>query len=81
MLAPEVISALIHTGPGSGSMLAAAAAWHHLSLELDESVRGHTSVLTSLGETWRGPAATAMARAAAPYVDWLAVTAARCQQV
>ncbi|MDD4867357.1 MAG: PPE family protein, partial [Mycobacterium sp.] len=62
-------------------MLAAAAAWHHLSLELDESVRGHTSVLTSLGETWRGPAATAMGRAAAPYVDWMDVIAARCQQV
>lgn len=81
ILAPEVSSALIHAGPGSGSLLAAAAAWHELGLELDESVRGHTAALTSLGETWQGPAATAMVRAAAPYVEWLAVTAQQCRQV
>lgn len=81
MLPPEVISALIHAGPGSGSLLAAASAWHQLGLELDESVRSHAAVLTSLGGTWHGPSAAAMASAAEPYLDWLAVTAQQCQQV
>jgi len=81
MLPPEVISALIHAGPGSGPLLAAASAWHQLGLELDESVRSHASVLTSLGGTWHGPAAAAMANAAEPHPDWLAVTAQQCRQV
>lgn len=80
-LPPEVISALIHAGPGSGSLLAAASAWHRLGLELDESVRSHAAVLASLGGTWHGPSAAAMADAAEPYLDWLAVTAQQCQQV
>ncbi len=80
-LPPEVISALIHAGPGSGSLLAAAAAWHQLGLELDESVRGHAAELASLGGSWHGPSAAAMADAAEPYLDWLAVTAQQCRQV
>lgn len=80
-LPPEVISALIHAGPGSGSLLAAASAWHQLGLELDESVRSHAAELASLRGTWHGPSAAAMADAAEPYLDWLATTAQQCQQV
>ncbi|MCV6968164.1 PPE family protein [Mycobacterium bohemicum] len=81
MLPPEISSALIHSGPGSGSLVAASDVWQQLSIELEQSVAGYTSTLSLLGADWRGPSSLAMADAAQPYLDWLTATAAQCERV
>jgi PPE family len=46
MLAPEINSGRIYAGPGSGSMVAAAAAWDALAAEL---LGGHVLLLNDFG--------------------------------
>jgi PPE-repeat protein len=78
---PEITSAKMYTGPGAGPMTAAASAWDALAAELDSFAQGYSSVIASLeGQTWTGPAATAMAAAAAPYAQWAATAAAQAEQ-
>ncbi len=80
-LAPEVISGRMYAGPGSGSMMSAAAAWARLAAETGSAARGYQSALTHLtDEGWLGPASQAMAAAATPYVAWLDATAALAEQ-
>lgn len=81
MLPPEVTSALIHSGPGAWSWIAAAGAWQELSMELEQSAAGYSAELSWLMTTWHGPSALAMAQALEPYLDWLRVTAQQCQEV
>ncbi|MGB9303966.1 MAG: PPE family protein, partial [Mycobacterium sp.] len=72
VLPPELNSARIYAGAGSGSMLAAAAAWDGLTTELGLSAASFQSVIAGLaGGPWQGPASEAMASVAAPYVAWL----------
>jgi PPE-repeat protein len=78
---PEIISALIHIGPGAGSMFEAAGAWQQLAVELENSVAGYASTLSGLIETWNGPSAMAMVQAVQPYLIWLRTTAQQSQQV
>lgn len=78
---PELISARIYSGPGSGSLLAAAGSWDSLSAELGTTAETYDSVLTSLSYLhWRGPASASMMAAAAPYVEWLNTTAQQTRQ-
>ncbi|WP_156686976.1 PPE family protein [Mycobacterium sp. Marseille-P9652] len=80
-LPPEVSSAMIYAGPGSGSLTTAAAAWNGLAAELNAAALGYDQVITSLaGEEWLGPASGAMAAAAQPYVDWMTTTAGIAEQ-
>jgi PPE-repeat protein len=80
-LPPEVNSGRMYAGPGSGPMLAAAAAWDVLAVELESTAVGYSSVLSGLtGQQWSGAASAAMASAAAPYVAWLSTTAAQAEQ-
>jgi PPE-repeat protein len=81
ILPPEVISALIHSGPGAWSLIQAAGMWHALSTELDQSVSSYTAELSDLSVAWRGPSSTAMAQSLEPYLDWLRMTAQQCQQI
>lgn len=81
MLPPEVTSALIHSGPGAWSWIAAAGAWQELSMELEQSAAGYSAELSWLMTTWHGPSAAAMAQALEPYLDWLRATAQQCQEV
>src|SRR3984957_722335 len=74
-LPPEVNSSLMYTGPGSGPMLAAAAAWDLLATEMYSTASGYGSVISDLVAVWLGPSSVAMAAAAAPFVSWLAETA------
>lgn len=77
---PEINSARMYSGQGSGSLMAAASAWNALAAELNSTALGYDSVLTGLtGDEWLGPAAAVMADAAAPYVAWLTVTAAQAE--
>ncbi len=81
MLPPEVNSARMYSGAGSGPMLAAASAWNGLAAELRSTAPSYGKVLTALtGEEWLGPASAAMAAAAMPYVAWMSTTAAHAEQ-
>jgi len=78
---PEVTSTLIHTGPGAGSLIAAAGAWQRLGVELENSVAVYASALSSLIDSWSGPSSMAMVQAVQPYLVWLRTTAQQAQQM
>ncbi|RFZ04558.1 putative PPE family protein PPE29 [Mycobacterium marinum] len=78
---PEINSALMYFGPGSRSMLAAAAAWDAVAFELGVLASGYTSVISELTSgPWVGPAAASMVGASAPYVAWLRASAIRAER-
>jgi PPE-repeat protein len=78
---PEFNSARIYSGPGSGSLLAAASAWSALAAELNAAALSYENVVTTLSnEEWTGTASAAMAQAAAPYAEWLTTTAAQAEE-
>jgi PPE-repeat protein len=80
-LPPEVNSARMYAGAGSGPLMAAASAWDALAAQLESFVAGYAGELTSLqGQHWSGPASAAMAAAAAPYVAWASTTATQAEQ-
>ncbi len=79
-LPPEVNSARMYSGPGSGSMMAAAAAWEALATELYTVATAYGGVISALAGAWAGPAAMSMAQAATPYIAWLSTTAGRAEQ-
>ena len=71
----------MYAGPGSGPMLAAAAAWDGLATELHSAAAAYGSVISGLTALlWLGPASASMAAAAAPYVAWISSTAAQAEQ-
>jgi PPE-repeat protein len=81
-LPPEINSALMYSGPGSGPLMAAAAAWDGLAAELHSTASAYSSGLTGLtGQQWQGPASAAMMAAATRYVAWMTTTAAQAEQV
>lgn len=80
-LPPEVTSALIHSGPGAESFIAASGAWQQLGTNLEDSAENYAAALSSLGETWQGPSSAAMVEAVEPYLTWLQTTALQAQQV
>jgi PPE-repeat protein len=81
LLPPEVNSARMYAGPGSGPMLAAAAAWDGLAAELQSTASSYQSAISGLiAGPWLGPSAASMAAAAAPYVAWIRSTAALAEQ-
>lgn len=80
-LPPEINSTRMYTGPGSGPMLAAAAAWDQLANELHSAAAAYGSVIAGLStDGWQGPSSLTMANAIAPYVAWMHSTAAEAEQ-
>jgi PPE-repeat protein len=79
-LPPEITSALIHSGPGAESFIAASGAWQQLGTNLEDSAENYAAALSSLGETWHGPSSAAMFQAVQPYLAWLQTTAQQAQQ-
>jgi PE-PPE domain/PPE family len=78
---PEVNSLRMHTGVGSGSMLAVVASWGGLAAELRSAAASFGSVTSGLSEGWwRGASSAAMRDTAAAYVAWLRVAAAHAEQ-
>lgn len=78
VLPPEINSLRMFIGAGTAPMLAAAAAWDGLAEELGTAAQSFASVTAGLaGQAWQGPAALAMAAAAAPYAGWLTAAAAQ----
>lgn len=81
LLMPEINSARMYAGPGSGPMLAAAAAWDELAAQLESAAGGYFSEVSGLtGQAWFGPSSMRMAAAATPYVAWLQAAAAQAAQ-
>jgi PPE-repeat protein len=69
---PEVNSLRVYAGVGSGSIVAAVAAWDELAANLQSAAASFGLVTSGLsGGLWHGPSSTAMRETAAPYVAWL----------
>ncbi len=80
-LSPEINSGRMYAGPGSGSMLAAGAAWDGLAAELGSAAAGYNSTISELIRSkWVGPASASMVAATAPYAAWLSATAQLAEQ-
>lgn len=80
-LPPEINSGRMYAGPGSGSMMAAAAAWDGLAAELSSTAVGYASLITELtGSSWLGPASRAMVAAATSHIGWLGATAVLAEE-
>jgi PPE-repeat protein len=80
-LPPEVNSAKMYMGPGASSLQVAASAWNSLAAELQSAAQGYQTTITQLAsDGWNGPASTAMAAAAQPYVTWMQETAVQAEQ-
>jgi PPE-repeat protein len=75
-LPPEVISGLIYTGPGPGALQTAAAAWHDLSIELQQTAVSYRNVLNGVTEVWQGASAQEMVASVQPFLMWMENTAA-----
>lgn len=81
LLAPEINSGRMYAGPGSGSLLAAAAAWTGLAADLHAAAAGHRSVVSGLTSgPWLGPASASLVAAVAPLVAWLDSSAEQAEQ-
>jgi PPE-repeat protein len=80
-LPPEINSGRMYVGPGSGPMLAAAAAWDGLATELQSAATSYGSVVSELSAgPWLGAASAAMTAAVAPYTAWMRSTAIQAEQ-
>jgi PPE-repeat protein len=80
-LPPEVNSGLMYAGPGSGPMMAAAAAWDELAAELATTASGYGSVVSELTSApWVGPSSRTMVAAVTPYVSWLSAAAGQAEE-
>jgi PPE-repeat protein len=80
-LPPEVNSARMYAGSGSGPMLAAAEAWESVATELYSAANSYQSVVSGLTSgQWLGPSSITMATAAASFVAWMSATAAQADQ-
>lgn len=80
-LPPEINSSRMYSGPGSGPMMAAAAAWATVAGQLESVAAAYHSVTSTLsGQQWSGPASAAMAAAATRYMAWASMTAEQAEQ-
>ncbi len=81
LIPPEINSALMYSGAGSGPLLEAAAAWDGLAGDLEATATQYQTAVTNLTTgPWLGPSSARMASATAPYIAWLQSTAATAAQ-
>jgi PPE-repeat protein len=78
---PEINSALMFSGAGSGPLLEASTAWSELAADLESTATQYQTLVTNLVTgSWLGPSSVQMASATAPYIAWLQGTAATAAQ-
>ncbi len=78
---PEINSGLMYTGPGSGPLMAAAAAWDGVAAELGTATSGYSSVISELTSApWIGPSSSTMLSAVTPYVSWLSALGGQAEE-
>jgi PPE-repeat protein len=81
LIPPEINSALMYQGAGSGPLLEAATAWDELAADLEATATQYQTAVTNLTTgTWLGPSSARMAAAAEPYIAWLQATASEAAQ-
>ena len=81
LVPPEISSALMYSGAGSGPLLEAAAAWDGLAGDLESTATQYQTAITNLTTgAWLGPSSARFAAAATPYVAWLQGTATTAAQ-
>ncbi|OBH77709.1 hypothetical protein A5682_22635 [Mycobacterium mantenii] len=81
VLPPEVNSARMYAGPGSGPMLAAAMAWDELAAALQSTANSYQAEITALTSgPWVGPSAESMVAAITPYLEWMRTTGAQAEE-
>jgi PPE-repeat protein len=81
LIPPEINSALMYQGAGSGPLLEAATTWDELAAELESTATQYQTAITNLTTgAWLGPTSAHMASAAEPYIAWLQSTAAEAAQ-
>ncbi|TVS89176.1 PPE family protein [Mycobacterium helveticum] len=77
---PDVTSALMYSGAGSGPLMAAAASWSNLAAELGTAASQWESIVTTLTtEHWTGVGSTAATASAESVVSWLTTAAAAAE--
>jgi PPE-repeat protein len=80
-LPPEINSARMYVGPGSGPLLTAATAWDELAATLHTTAQAYQSVISGLTSgSWHGPASMSMVTAATSYISWLINTCTHAEQ-
>ena len=81
LIPPEINSALMFSGAGSGPLLEASTAWNALAADLESTATQYQTLVTNLiTGPWLGPSSARMAAATAPYIAWLQGTAATAAQ-
>ena len=81
LIPPEINSALMYQGAGSGPLLEAATTWDELAADLESTATQYQTAITNLTTgAWLGPTSAHMAAAAEPYIAWLQSTAAEAAQ-
>ncbi|OJZ74219.1 hypothetical protein BRW65_10365 [Mycobacterium paraffinicum] len=80
-LPPEINSGRMYAGPGSGSLMAASAAWDEVAAEVAAAASGYGSVVAELTSgPWVGPASSSMVAAVVPFVGWLSAVAGLAEE-
>ena len=78
---PEINSALMFSGAGSGPLLEASTAWSELAADLESTATQYQTLVTNLVTgPWLGPSSAQMASATAPYIAWMQGSAATAAQ-
>jgi PPE-repeat protein len=81
LIPPEINSALMFSGAGSGPLLEASTAWNGLAADLESTATQYQTLVTNLVTgSWLGPSSAQMASATAPYIAWLQGSAATAAQ-
>jgi PPE-repeat protein len=81
VLPPEINSGRMYAGPGSGPLMAAAAAWDEIAAALATAASGYGLVIAELtAGPWVGSASSSMVSAVLPYVGWLGAVAGSAEE-
>jgi PPE-repeat protein len=81
MFPPEVNSALMYAGAGSGPLMAAASAWNELAADLETTANSYQAVIQQLtGGPWLGPSSVQMTSATAPFIAWMQASSVQAAQ-